>query len=361
MYKEGKAEIKFHKNSFINPVGQASRDISVALARAICKGCTVLDATTATGIRGIRYSKEGGLKGITMLEINRNAYRDAARNIKASRIKAKVLNESFQEFANTTRDRFGLVDIDPFGSAAPYLFDAMKIIKDTSLLFVTATDTAVLCGAHKDACLRVYDAVPMHNEFCHEAGMRILIGYIARTAAQFNYGIEVMLSVYYAHYMRTFIKLRHGAENAASSLREMGYAYYCVRCGYRAYSKGQIPTADACSNCGAKMAQAGKMWLGNLHEGEAIDKTIEQLEAINASNEAKNIMNRIKEELDIPFYYSVPELTKRLKTSSVKMSDLEGCIGKRYRVSKTHFDYMSIKTDAPYDTVLSCVKGKRRD
>ena len=31
----------------------------------------------------------------------------------------------------------------------------------------------------------------MHNELCHETGMRIMIGYIARTAAQFNLGIDV--------------------------------------------------------------------------------------------------------------------------------------------------------------------------
>lgn len=360
MYSEGAAEIKFAKNAFLNPVGRASRDISVALAKVFLKkGASVLDATAATGIRGIRYYKESGARDVTMLEINSKVYRDTIGNARHNRVRARVLNESFQEFANTEKARFDMIDLDPFGSAAPYIFDAMKIAGDSSLLAVTATDTAVLCGAHREACLRVYDSVPMHNEFCHEAGMRILIGYIARIAAQFNYGIVVLLSPYYAHYMRTYIVLRHGSKNVSSTLRNLGYVYYCSKCGFRKYSKGEVPEPGRCDKCGSKMTQAGRMWMGGLHDKNVVGEVRDALKGEGFSEEARTLIGRIYDELDLPFYYSVPDLTKRLKISSVGLAEIIECLSGRYRVSRTHFDYLSLKTDAPYDAVLDCMKKKR--
>lgn len=364
MYSEGAAEIKFAKNAFMNPVGRASRDISVALAKVFLKkGASVLDATAATGIRGIRYYKESGTRDVTMLEINGKACKDTLGNVRYNKVKARVLNESFQKFANTDKIRFDMIDLDPFGSAAPYIFDAMKIVGDSSLLAVTATDTAVLCGAHRDACLRVYDSVPMHNEFCHEVGTRILIGYIARIAAQFNYGIEVLLSPYYAHYMRTYVVLRHGSKNVSFTLKNLGYAYYCSKCGFRKYSKGEMPEPEKCDNCGSKMTRAGRMWLGGLHDKNVVGKVQDTLKGKNFSEEARTLIDRVYEELDVPFYYSIPELTKRMKISSVGLAEIIECLSRHYNVSRTHFDYLSLKTDAPYSAVLDCVKmkhGRRR-
>ena len=64
----------------------------------------------------------------------------------------------------------------------------MKITNDGARLMVTATDVAVLCGADSKACMRLYDSKPIHNELCHESGMRVMIGYIARMLANSDLG-----------------------------------------------------------------------------------------------------------------------------------------------------------------------------
>ncbi len=287
MYKEGSAMILRHENAFLNPKGRASREISLGIAKLIYKGGEILDATAATGIRGIEYSAQLGAK-VTMLEINKTVYEELNENLKYNyengvikKENVQALNESFQRFANTTEKKFEIIDIDPFGGAAPYVYDAMKLVSDSSYLFVTATDVAVLCGAHRNACLKLYGAVPMHNEFCHEVGIRILLGYIAKIAAQFNYGIVPVISLYYAHYMRVFVRLEHGA---------------------------------------------------------------------------KNILERIVEEIDMPFYYSIPHLTKKLAIGSINMGDLMAALSGRGKVSRTHFDYSSIKTDVPYKDIIGITK-----
>ena len=77
MYSEGKANIKHYDKAFLNPKGKLSRDISVAYVAVLAdKGSTVLDATSATGIRGIRYIKEANIGKVTFLDINIDAFND---------------------------------------------------------------------------------------------------------------------------------------------------------------------------------------------------------------------------------------------------------------------------------------------
>ncbi|MGC8478821.1 MAG: RsmD family RNA methyltransferase [Candidatus Micrarchaeia archaeon] len=361
MYKEGSAMILKHENAFLNPKGRASREISLGIAKLVYKGGEILDATAATGIRGIEYSARLDAK-VTMLEINKTVYEELSENLKYNYengvIKKKnvqALNESFQRFANTTEKKFEIIDIDPFGGAAPYVYDAMKLVSDSSYLFVTATDVAVLCGAHRNACLKLYGAVPMHNEFCHEAGIRILLGYIAKIAAQFNYGIAPVISLYYAHYMRVFVRLEHGAKNAMASIGKLGYAHYCDKCGNRHSEVGMFPKERKCEVCGSDMNTAGVMWIGSIKDDDTAKKVYEHLQD-GASKEAKNILERIVEEIDMPFYYSIPHLTKKLAIGSINRGDLMAALSRRGKVSKTHFDYSSIKTDVPYKDIIDITK-----
>ena len=90
MYKEGKATIKCTGGSFLNPEGAISRDISVAFVSALSsKGTSVLDSTSATGIRGIRYYLETPAKDITFLEINKDSFKSLKKNIELNKVKSK--------------------------------------------------------------------------------------------------------------------------------------------------------------------------------------------------------------------------------------------------------------------------------
>ena len=62
IYKEGKAKVYNTENAFLNPVAMASRDISVAFVKTFEVKDKALDATAATGIRGIRYALEAGVR-----------------------------------------------------------------------------------------------------------------------------------------------------------------------------------------------------------------------------------------------------------------------------------------------------------
>ena len=362
MYIEGKARIGHYGKSFLNPHGRVSRDISIAAASSILHGrksSKVLDSTAATGIRGIRYALESGAKEVTLLEINETAYKDAAKNVKSNRIKATLAHESIQGFANNTDEHFDIIDLDPFGSAAPNIFDLLKVSRDGTYLFVTSTDTAVLCGASAMACRRIYDSVPMHNEFCKEVGMRILIGYVAKTAFQFGFGISPVLSLSYLHYMRSFIRLDHGIANVHDSMSEMGYVHYCEKCMFRSCEKGYLPKLLKCPSCGGALRSAGRMWCGNLKNNEFIDGMIAETDTL--SGDSMDIIKKIRGEADIPLYYSIPHMTKRMAVGSVSPAEVAACLKlKGWNVSGTHFEDSSLRTDADSHAVAECIKKIRK-
>jgi tRNA (guanine26-N2/guanine27-N2)-dimethyltransferase len=348
MYIEGKARIRYTANAFLNPEAKLSRDLSVAFLNSVAgKGAKALDATAATGIRGIRYRLEAGVKDMALLEINRNAFSSLRKNLAFNKVKASAYNKSIQEFANTSGDRFDIIDLDPFGGVTPYIYDLMKLSKGGgTYLLATATDTAVLCGAEYRACIRLYDAVPMHNELCHEAGVRILIGYIARVAAQFNFGVEALLSLSYMHYMRVFLKLASGTEKANSSVSSIGYAYFCPKCHSRYCARGHIPET-VCKACGARLNVSGKLWTGSLHS-RAVAGSMKKYMADNVAEKRElKLMEAIEGEIDVPLYYSVPKLTKQLAIGSVSPDLVIDELRKGgFAASKTHMHDSCIKTDA---------------
>jgi tRNA (guanine26-N2/guanine27-N2)-dimethyltransferase len=356
MYVEGKARIKYTADAFLNPAAKLSRDYIVAFINSVAgEGARVLDATAASGIRGIRYALETQAKDITLLDINRSAFGSLKKNLTYNHVKAKAYNSSIQEFANTTGEKFEVIDLDPFGGVTPYINDLMKVSKDGTYLLATATDTAVLCGAQHKACVRLYDSVPMHNELCHEIGVRILIGYIARTAAQFNFGVEPLLSLSYMHYMRVFLRLSSGAKIANASIGNIGYAYSCAKCHDRYCKHGQVPDAT-CRTCAGRLEVSGKLWTGSLHD-KAIAKSIRsQLESSGAERRELKLIATIEDELDVPLYYSVPKMTKKLGIGSVSPDLAISVLRERgFSASKTHMHDSCIKTDARIKDMESIV------
>jgi tRNA (guanine26-N2/guanine27-N2)-dimethyltransferase len=234
----------------------------------------------------------------------------------------------------------------------------MKMAKGGTLLMLTATDIAVLSGAHRNACIKLYGAVPMHNELCHETGVRILIGYAASVAAQFNFGIRVMLGMSYAHYFRVFLQLTHGSESALDSMKQMGYAYYCNKCGFRTLRKELLPSVSKCGECGAALGVFGRMWAGSIISKDDLSTVSSKLTKVKDSGTARKLLSDISDEFDIPLYYSIPKMTRLLKMPSVSPIAVMKVLQKKgFCASRTHFDLSSIKTDAPVSAIRNILKA----
>jgi tRNA (guanine26-N2/guanine27-N2)-dimethyltransferase len=362
MYKEGSAKIKYCSKAFLNPEARFSRDISVAALSALNKGrrgSSVLDATAATGIRGIRYWKECKRPKVTMLEINGQAYREAVKNVKFNNVKAEVLDQSIQEFANTSGEKFDFVDLDPFGSAVPNVNDILKIVSDGSTLFATSTDTAVLCGAHGKACLKVYDSQPIHDVICNEVGLRILVGYLAREALKFNMGIRPLLSFSYRNHMRTLVRFERSSEGVAGSLSSIGYMGYCRKCLSYSYEIGSLPTKLLCESCGKDLQIGGKLWCGRLKDQVLANSVLKlMIDDDSMGRESVSLMGKVAGELDMVGYYPIPKVTKSMGLQSVSPDlVIKKLVGLGFDATRTHLDDSGIKTSAIISDVRKAVKS----
>ncbi len=351
---EGKAKFYVGGGVFYNPEMSTLRDISVLFLKVLSTNKKrILDATAATGVRAIRYALEAGAKDVTLLDINKKAARMAAKNIKLNGLKFRVLNKSIQEFAGTHRGSFEIIDLDPFGSPVPQFNDIMKLGWDGSVMMITATDTAVLCGAHEAACIKIYGSKPLHNEMCKEVGIRILLNYVSRVASAFNFGIVPLISISDRHYMRIFVRLEFGAAKAISSVKSTGIGAFCRRCYAFRFACGVAPMlCKRCENCGNRLEAFGPLWLGRLYD-KSITSSMLRISEIG-------ILKVINDELDVPMLYSVPKITKALGFSSVSHYKVIETLKKKGRsATTTQFEKGGIKTDASPKEVFRAVGSLR--
>ncbi len=214
-FQEGKAIFKANlsgkdkgpgkaKGVFYNPAMRLSRDLHVAFAKQFNFSGIMLDGLAASGIRGIRLNLEAGVN-VEFCDSSRMATETIAENLEMNGIKSKIYNERVEDLLQDRK--YDWIDVDPFGTPAPYLEAALKGLNDGGILGVAATDTAVLCGAKPSICKKRYGAVSMRRVAAKEVGVRILLSMIHNIASGMGKGIEPLLCYSEGHHLRVFVRL----------------------------------------------------------------------------------------------------------------------------------------------------------
>jgi tRNA (guanine26-N2/guanine27-N2)-dimethyltransferase len=378
--QEESVKFSVPKSVFYNPQMHFCRSFASLAVGAIEQDLVVCDAFCASGIRGIRYAKEN--KNVTktiFIDMDKDAITSAKKNGKANRIKHEAKFGNFSKLVFDVAADF--LEVDPFGSPAPYIYDAFRVFNPLkqAYLSVTATDVAVLCGAKTKACMKNYHSRPMNNEFTHETGLRIMIKKIAEVAAEFNMGIEPVVSISKQHYLKSIIRVTRGAEAADKSLNKLGYINYCKKCGWRGSS--QFPVAS-CQNCVSSLGSsvsktgnrkrsavsqtqfAGPLWLGEIHEKKFLDNMLKlnKTRDLEHKTDLEKMLLRMKNEISLPpFYYNVHQICKLSDCKNVPKMDfiISKLKEKKFKAGRTHFSETSIKTDAPLKVIEKVIRSKQ--
>ena len=344
---------------FYNPEMELNRDINVATTAAFVKRLLseknitreevrYVDAFSASGIRGLRISGEVGINA-TMNDWSPEAFELIKENIKINGLEGKA--QATRKNANVLlhEQKFHIVDVDPFGTPSPYLDAAATSAQ--SMLSVTATDTAPLCGAHLNSGIRKYAAVPLNTEYHSEMGLRVLLGACARELAKHEKGMLPLLSHVTRHYVRTYLEILPGTRQADRTLKSMGFSIHCSRCGFRGPIYGlAVHIERECPACGGLTKIAGPLWLGPFREPKFCNEVISELEVppLNTKDKAKKIITFTRDELDIPMFYDQHVICKELGASATGIETLiEALRASGFEASRTHFSGTSFRTDAP--------------
>lgn len=366
--KEGEVELFLSSEVFFNPEMEFCRDISTIAVQAyvnnLGKKASIVDGLCGTGVRGIRYKKgNSGIGKVVFVDISSNACKLAERNAKLNKMKNfEIHRADLNDFLYHNRG-YDVVEVDPFGTPLPYLYNSLNSFEKEGFLSVTATDTAVLCGAHSNACIKNYNSVPLDNEYCHETGMRILVGAIARNAAVLNFGIEVFFSLSKQHFFKVFIKLERGAKGALENMKKCGFISHCSNCLNREVHFGINAVLNGkCGNCGYKFKHAGPLFLEELWSEKFVKEMIEINEKRDYKNGEKiaSLLSIIEKEAGLPqTYYDLHKISEKIKRAPKKLkSVLESLREMGFKAEKTHFKENSTRTDASVEAIKQVLAEK---
>ena len=302
-------------------------------------GITILDALAASGLRSIRYWKEiPGVKHVTINDLELAAVERAFDNIQCNNLVEVLINGNEEDEGAPTEDDVGMlpsqrpygiciqqgdathemymsrrpqqlrtpkvlpsnsdkdkiktkfrpklqeqplkpmwdvIDLDPYGSAAPFLDSAIQGIENGGMLCITCTDMAALGGSHPETAYGRYSALPIQTApYLQELALRILLQSIATQAAKYGRTIKPILSVGMAFYVRVFIEINNDKAGVNKLSLNIGNVYQSTKCpsfvilpngilGGRkknVYQSVRLPLPGVCPDTGSQYKIGGPLW-----------------------------------------------------------------------------------------------------
>lgn len=310
------------------------RDLAVAFAIAWGSerggGGAGWDVTAATGVRGLRLVHESGaFDRFLLTEANPEAVEVLRKNAASY---PGVTVRGTDGRSSPMGATFDYVDIDPYGTPAPFVASALAALRPGGVLAVTATDMMVLAGAQKGACERRYGSRPVRGRLGPEGGLRILLAFLARAARAQGRVVRPRLAYVRDHHLRVY------AEVAAVS---------------PAAPPDPVGTVDPATWSGPSVGEFGPygpLWLGPLFDASLVGRLRAPATAARPAETARFIA-RLREEVgaDRPFYYESNELAGHLAlpVPPSLTALFEAIRARGFRVARTHARPEGFRTDAP--------------
>jgi len=335
---------------FYNPTQELNRDVTVAALGAYAerepRASTYLDAMAASGIRGVRAAAAGF--DVTCADLDPNAVALARENLERNRLAGEAVERDVNALLHESETVFDVVDLDPFGTPIPFADAAFANAR--SLVCVTATDTAPLCGAHQRSGIRTYSTLPQNTEYHPEMGLRVLLSALIRTAARYDTAAVPILSHVTRHYARTYLQLDSRATSADDLVEELGYVHHCEDCLHRTHERGLIAhPPESCGVCGGpRILTAGPIYLGGVAD-PAFARAVRDhvTDDMGEAARARRLLDAVAAELDTPTHYDQHRLCKQWSRSAVGMDEFVDALREAgFSATRAHYSGTAFKTDA---------------
>lgn len=127
-------------------------------------------------------------------------------------------------------EKMDIVDLDPYGTASPFLDPAMQCVKEGGLMCITSTDSAILCGTYPETAHAKYNSIAIRHSACHEMAVRILLAAVERTANKHKKYIVPLLSLHIDFYVRVFVRVYTQQAEVKLAACKLAHYFKCTRC-----------------------------------------------------------------------------------------------------------------------------------
>ena len=293
--------------------GSSKKDHRLPIAQPSFR---ILDALSATGLRALRYAREIPMATtITANDLSSSATASIRLNAEHNKLSDKINSTTGDAIEHMHRAaaraaggqmHYHVIDLDPYGTAAPFLDAAVRAVVDGGLLCVTCTDAGVFASmGYLEKTYSQYGGLPLKGPHAHEGGLRLIVHAIATSAARYGLAIEPLLSLSIDFYARVFVRIHHSPVEVKFLASKTMVVYNCdAGCGawsiqhlararekkakngdtFYNFSPGLAPSANThCEHCGFKTHQAGPMWGGPLHNPHFIQRILDMLPTLDES------------------------------------------------------------------------------
>jgi tRNA (guanine26-N2/guanine27-N2)-dimethyltransferase len=362
--------------AFFNPVAKWNRDISVLAYKTFSTLKTrdylsFADCLSGVGARGLRVGVEvPSVESVYMNDINPIALEFARKAAELNSIQGKcyfhrseVCSFLQSNSQGSQKNRYDIVDLDPFGSPSPHLDCVLRAVNDRGMISITATDTAVLCGVYPKVCFRRYHGYPIRSEYTNEIGIRLLISLIAFTAARLDLNILPLFSHTNLHYMRTYVKISVSNSEANDLYSKIGYVIHCFNCGHREIWDVES-NPRICKVCSSKCYIGGPLWKEPLNDRGFLESMVQLIPTLGVFQRTRslrrsmdNLVSTGIEEVQEPYYFHTDHIASKLKTSPLALSEIVDTLKRvGFMASKASLSPQGFKTNASLSQILNTLK-----
>lgn len=354
----------------------------------------VLEALSASGLRAIRYSKEIPLvEKIIANDLSKSAVESIQLNVDYNEANEKVQpNESNAiTHMSTHPNEYHVIDLDPYGTVAPFVDSAINSVKNGGLLLITCTDLGVLAGnGYPEKCFSLYGGTNVWGDASHESALRLVLGLVGRTAAKYGVAIEPVLSLSIDFYVRVFVRVWEKPIKVKEFMAMNEVVVKCSGC-YASQGQGLGKMQDGnakgnkfglckvdesmtpnCIHCGYTNHICGPIWGGQLHDKKFIDEILKLVEEEENKGEkshygtikrVRGMLTMAGNELGIEgedyeeqrasqLYFATTTISRVLKIPAPSIDEYCMALGNLgFKASLTHAASNCIKTNAPWSII----------
>jgi tRNA (guanine26-N2/guanine27-N2)-dimethyltransferase len=414
----------------MDTTGDTAQDIATAKSRQ--PTFTILDALSATGLRALRYVQEIPFTtSVTANDLLPAATETINLNIEHNKLTGKIVSTTGNALTHMyslvgdgtdhkgrpkPSKKYDVIDLDPYGTAAPFLDAAVQSVRDDGgLLCVTCTDAGVWASnGYPEKAYSLYGGMPIKGLHSHEGGLRLILHAIATSAARYGLAIEPLLSLSIDFYARVFVRIRKSPADVKFLAGKTMVVYNCDSgCGAwntQLLAKNKLapnksgkgtfykhvfalaPSAgEYCEHCGTKTHMAGPMYAGPLHSPAFIRRILDDLPKVSKETYAttdriEGMLNLALDEMLLPldtqtapgldapppgnnakedpaaldhypFFFIPSVLSKVIHCVTPHENAMRGALRHLgYRVTRSHTKPGTIKTDAPWSVIWEVMR-----
>ncbi|RVX68614.1 hypothetical protein B0A52_07041 [Exophiala mesophila] len=391
---------------------------------------TILDALSATGLRALRYAQEIPFATkVVANDLSPEAVKAINLNVEHNGLKGKIhanlgdarafmyskVGNEHSKASEGYVHRFDVIDLDPYGTAAPFFDSSLQALQDGGLLCVTCTDAAIFASTgYPEKTYAMYGGIPVKGPHAHEGGLRLIINAVALAAAKYGLAIEPLLSLYIDYYARLFIRVHKKPNEVKLLPGSTMIVYGCGHgCGswttqpllrnqsqtakngevFYKYIFAQAPTsAPSCEHCGFKTHLVGPMWAGPIHNSHFVQQMLDKVPSMDTAvygttDRMKGMLTLALEEdlsttpstvpakahgpvdpkiiprlspsaIDASPFFVMPTLLAKILHCTTPSEEMmrSAILSLGYRVSRSHCKAGSIKTNAPFTVLWEIIR-----